>query len=282
VTLAQITRELLIAHNRFPRKSLGQHFLVDPGVVARIISAAGLTKDDLVVEIGSGLGVITHEIAKHVYHLIAIEVDKELMRISRDVLQKLDNITFVGQDILKTKLEDLTLGRKYKIIGNLPYYITSPIIERIFKAKERPEVAVLMTQKEVAERMAASPGSKKYGSFSIFTQFYADVKLHSLVSKSSFYPWPEVSSAVVVLRPHQTPKYQVKDEKLFFDIMHTAFQQRRKQLKSSLREYNLKNCGIDLSRRPETLSIEEFAKLSNTLTPSLPAGRHGPKGRGGN
>ncbi|MFH1347854.1 MAG: 16S rRNA (adenine(1518)-N(6)/adenine(1519)-N(6))-dimethyltransferase RsmA [Candidatus Margulisiibacteriota bacterium] len=262
-TLAQITKELLASYNRFPRKHLGQHFLVDPQVLTRIINAAELTKDDLVLEIGSGLGVVTSEIAPKVYHLIAIEVDKELLKISKDVLKSFQNITFVPKDILKTRLNELTLGRKYKIIGNLPYYITAPIIQKILEAKDKAELTVLMVQKEVAERMAASPGSKKYGSFSIFVQFHAEVKLNSFVSKSSFHPWPEVGSAVVVLKPYQEPKYQVKNKKLFFDIMHAAFQQRRKQLRNSLKDYNLAGLDIDLSRRPETLSIEEFAALSN-------------------
>jgi len=267
-TLAQITKELLASYNRFPRKRLGQHFLVDPGVLNRIINAAELNKDDLVVEIGSGLGVVTSEIAKLVYHLIAIEVDKELLRISKDVLKSFQNITFVSKDILKTELDELTLGRKYKIIGNLPYYITAPIIEKILEAKDKAELAVLMVQKEVAERMAAAPGTKKFGSFSVFVQYHAEVKLNSLVSKSSFHPWPEVGSAVVVLKPHKTPKFTVKDEKLFFDIVHKAFQQRRKQLRNSLKEYNLagnEGLDIDLSRRPETLSVEEFTHISNFL-----------------
>ena len=265
LTLAQITKELLASYNRFPRKRLGQHFLIDPGVLTRIINAAELSKDDLVVEIGSGLGVVTSEIAQKVYHLIAIEVDKELQSISQQVLKSFSNITFVPKDILKTKLEDLILGRKYKIIGNLPYYITAPIIEKILEAQDKPELAVLMVQKEVAERMAAAPGTKKYGSFSIFVQFYAEVKLNSFVSKSSFLPWPEVGSAVVVLKPHQEPKYQVKDKKLFFDIVHKSFQQRRKQLKNSLKEYNLAGLDIDLSRRPETLSLEDFARITEVI-----------------
>lgn len=264
-TLAQITKELLASYNRFPRKRLGQHFLVDPGVLNRIINAAELNKDDLVVEIGSGLGVVTSEIAKLVYHLIAIEVDKELLRISKDVLKPFDNITFVSKDILKTKLQELTLGRKYKIIGNLPYYITAPITEKILEAKDKPELAVLMVQKEVAERMAADPGTKKFGSFSVFVQYHAEVALNSLVSKSSFHPWPEVGSAIIVLKPHKTLKYQVKDEKLFFDIVHKAFQQRRKQLRNSLKDYNLEGLDIDLSRRPETLSVDEFTQISNFL-----------------
>jgi 16S rRNA (adenine1518-N6/adenine1519-N6)-dimethyltransferase len=262
-TLSKITKELLAAYGRYPRKKLGQHFLVDPGVLKRIINAGELSKDDLVIEIGSGLGVVTSELAKHVYHLIAIEIDSELLRISKEVLKTFDNISFVPNDILKTDLKELIMGRRYKIIGNLPYYITAPIVEKILVTDEKPELAVLMVQKEVAERMAASPGSKKYGSFSIFVQYYAEVAINSFVSKSSFYPWPEVGSAVIVLKPYKTPKYKVKDEKRFFDIVHAAFQQRRKKIRNPLKEYNLEDAGIDLNRRAETLSIEEFAQLSN-------------------
>ncbi len=262
-TLAQITKELLGTYNRRPRKRLGQHFLIDPKVLQRIIDAAELNSDDLVIEIGSGLGVVTSEIAKLVYQVIAVEVDKELVQISKQVLKQLANIAFVAKDILRVDLKELILGRKYKVIGNLPYYITAPIVEKIIKAKEKPELAVLMVQKEVAERMTAKPGTKKFGSFSIFTQFYAEVEINSLVSKSSFLPWPEVGSAVVVLRPHKTPRYMVKDEKLFFDIMHAAFQQRRKKIRNSLAKFNLGDVKIDLNRRPETLSIEEFVLLAN-------------------
>ncbi|MFH1386851.1 MAG: 16S rRNA (adenine(1518)-N(6)/adenine(1519)-N(6))-dimethyltransferase RsmA [bacterium] len=262
-TLADITKGLLQAYNRYPRKNLGQHFLIDLKVVERIINAAQLTKDDLVIEIGSGLGVVTSELAKHVYQLIAVEIDKELLGISKEVLKDATNISFVSSDILKVDLAELSLGRKYKVIGNLPYYITAPIIEKILTAADKPELAVVMTQKEVAERMASKPGSKKYGSFSIFVQFYAKVELNSLVSKSSFLPWPEVGSAVVSLRPYQTPKYEVKDEKLFFDIVHAAFQQRRKKLSNSLKEFNLAGSSIDLTRRPEQLPIEEFVELAN-------------------
>ena len=264
-TLAQITRELLIAHNRYPRKDLGQHFLIDPQVVQRIIAAAALDRDDLAIEIGSGLGVVTAELAQHVYQLIAVEIDKELLQISREVLKPYPNISFVGQDILKVDLAGLTLGRKYKVVGNLPYYITAPIIDKLLTAKEKPELAVLMTQKEVAERMAAKPGSKRYGSFSVFCQFYADVKLESLVSKSSFLPWPEVSSAIVSITPAPYPLFPGLDEKKFFKLVHTAFQQRRKKLSTSLADFNLAEAGIDLNRRPETLSVAEFATLARHI-----------------
>ena len=265
-TLAHITKELLASYDRYPRKRLGQHFLVDPQVLDRIIKAADLNLDDLVIEIGSGLGLVTSEIAKRVYQVIAIEIDKELLKISEEVLKSFQNISFVAKDILKTNLDELTVGRRYKIIGNLPYYITAPIIEKIFETENQPELAVLMVQKEVAERMASGPGTKKYGSFSIFTQFHAEVKLDSLVSKSSFYPWPEVSSAIVVLKPYLTPKYVVKSKKIFFDLVHSAFQQRRKKLKNSLEKFDLKNTTVDLNRRPEELSLEEFAELAGKTT----------------
>jgi 16S rRNA (adenine1518-N6/adenine1519-N6)-dimethyltransferase len=264
-TLAEITKELLAVYGRHPRKRLGQHFLIDPQVLQRIIRAAELSKDDLVIEIGSGLGVVTAELAKLVYHLIAVEIDKELLRISKEILKPYQNISFVPKDILKADLPKLIMGRRYKIIGNLPYYITAPIIEKILQTEDKPEVAVLMVQKEVAERMAASPGSKKFSSFSIFVQFHAEVKLNSFVSKSSFYPWPEVGSAIVTLKPHKSPKYNVKNETLFFEIVHAAFQQRRKKIRNSLGKHNLEGIEIDLNRRPETLSIEEFVHLANHI-----------------
>lgn len=261
-TLAQVTKGLLAAYNRFPRKRLGQHFLVDPLVVRRIIDAAELTKDDLVIEIGSGLGVVTAELAREVYQLIAVEIDQELLGISREVLTDHKNVSFVGNDILKTELSTLSLGRKYKVVGNLPYYITAPIVEKLLTASEKPERAVIMVQKEVAQRMVAVPGSKQYGSFSIFCQFHAAVKLESLVSKSSFLPWPEVSSAIVSLAPHNSPLFPGVDGEKYFQIVHAAFQQRRKKLSTSLDALKLGATTIDLNRRPETLSPEEFARLA--------------------
>ncbi|MFA5839953.1 MAG: 16S rRNA (adenine(1518)-N(6)/adenine(1519)-N(6))-dimethyltransferase RsmA [Candidatus Margulisiibacteriota bacterium] len=262
-TLADITKGLLQTYGRYPRKELGQHFLIDPEVLQRIVRAAEIDKDDIVIEIGSGLAVVTSELVKVAQQVIAVEIDQELIAISQQILKDFKNVTFVGKDILKVNLEELAHGRRYRIVGNLPYYITSPIIEKIFKSKDKPEIAVLMVQKEVAERMVAKPGSKTFGSFSIFCQFYAEVSINSFVSKSSFLPWPEVGSALVVLRPYKEPKYKVQDEKKFFDIMHKAFQQRRKKIRNSLASFNLENCPIDLSRRPETLSIEEFAQIAN-------------------
>ena len=262
-TLSQITRELLSAFGRLPRKRLGQHFLVDPKVLERILNALQLNKEDFVIEIGSGLGVVTAEIAEKVNQLIAIEIDKELLKISQEVLARFNNITFIAQDILKINLASLAQGKSYKVVGNLPYYVTAPIMQKILEAENKPELAVLMVQKEVAERMVAAPGSKQYSSFSLFVQYFSEVKIDSFVSKSSFHPWPEVGSAVIVLKPYKTPKYPVKNEKLFFDLVHAAFQQRRKKLRNSLAEFNLDPVRFDLGRRPETLTIDEFAELAN-------------------
>jgi 16S rRNA (adenine1518-N6/adenine1519-N6)-dimethyltransferase len=273
-TLATITKELLASLNRLPSKRWGQHFLVDPQVLQRIINAAEVTKDDLVIEIGSGLGVLTTELVKRAGKVIAVEIDQELLRASKDLLKEFSNIEFVSGDILKTDLDAIiakSCAKNIKIIGNLPYYITTPILELIFKLKHKPQIAVLMMQKEVAERISAKPaivgrpGTKTYGSVSVFAQFYAEIELNSLVSKSSFHPWPEVSSAVVVLRPYQEPRYVVSDEKRFFEIVHAAFQQRRKQLGNSLADFasSLEASGIDATRRPETLSVEEFVRLAN-------------------
>lgn len=260
-TLSQITKELLASYGRHPRKRLGQHFLIDPQVLQRIIDAAELNKNDVVLEIGTGLGVLTKELADQVKKIVTIEVDKELLKIAKEVLKDYTNIEFIPGDILKMDLTKIEYP--FKVVGNLPYYITSPIIERILGLEQKPKIIVITVQKEVAERMVATPGSKKYGSFSIFVQFHAEVKLDSLVSKSSFYPRPEVSSAIVVLKPYQISPYQVSNEKKFFEIVHTAFQQRRKKLKNSLAEFSLENKGIDLNRRPEMLSIEEFVHLAN-------------------
>ncbi|MFH2033598.1 MAG: 16S rRNA (adenine(1518)-N(6)/adenine(1519)-N(6))-dimethyltransferase RsmA [Candidatus Margulisiibacteriota bacterium] len=270
-SLSKITKELLASYNLFPKKRLGQHFLVDPMVLERIIEAAELNKDDVVLEIGTGLGILTAELAKRAKKVVSVDVDQDMIDISRQVLKDFDNVELIRADVLKylDRRGVLQYAPK-KIIGNLPYYITAPIIEKIFCLPkgddDHPRLlrAVLMLQKEVAQRMAANPGSKQYGSFSVFVQFHAEVELLSLVSKSSFIPWPEVSSAIVVLSPHKTPRYKVKDEKLFFDIVHKAFQQRRKKLRNSLKDFKLENAGVDLNKRPEQLSIEDFAALANS------------------
>lgn len=274
LSLSRITKELLRKYNFRPKKRLGQHFLIDSGVLQRIIEAAELSSEDVVWEIGTGLGTLTAELTKRVKEVITIEIDKKLIQIAKDFLKSYDNITIIEGDFLKI---DLGFSSKnFKVVANLPYYITAPIIEKLLEVRSSklassPNIQlpisriVLTLQKEVAQRLIAKPGTKIYGSFTIFVQYHAEVKLHSLIPKSAFYPQPEVGSAIVILKPYKISPFKVRNEKIFFDIIHAAFQQRRKKLKNSLAKYNLEGISIDLNQRPETLKIEEFVEISNYL-----------------
>ncbi len=278
-SLKQITLGLLKAHNRFPHKRLGQNFLINPEILERIIAAAELNSEDYAVEIGTGLGVLTQKIAEKVKHLTTIEVDKELLNITKEILKNYSNIDYVPQSILEMDLASIISKSQcqnsnkspipnlqfpisnLKVLGNLPYYITSPILEKVLKMGPKPKLCVFTIQKEVAERICAKPGSKKYGSLSVFVQYYAKVELVSLIPKFAFHPQPNVSSAIIKLAPRQTNPYGVKDEKFFFDIIHKAFQQRRKKLSNSLKEFNLPNLEKFKDQRPEELSLEDFALI---------------------
>lgn len=272
-SLKQVTLGLLKAHNRFPHKRLGQNFLINPEILDRISAAAELAPEDYVIEIGTGLGVLTQKIAEKVKHLTTIEVDKELLKITEEILKKYSNIEYIPQSILEINLSNLnslisTLESRIsnlKVLGNLPYYITSPILERILKMEPRPKLCVFTVQKEVAERICSKPGSKKYGSLSVFVQYYAQAELVSLVPKFAFYPQPNVSSAIIKLIPYQQNPWEVKDEKLFFDMVHKAFQQRRKKLSNSLKDFALPNLEKFKDQRPEELSVADFAKLCGKL-----------------
>lgn len=265
-SLKQITLGLLKAHNRFPRKRLGQNFLINPEILERISAAAELTPEDYVIEIGTGLGVLTQKIAEKVKHLTTIEVDKELLDITKEILQKYSNIDYIPQSILEIDLKNILTTynlqlSNLKLLGNLPYYITSPILERVLKMEPRPKLCVFTIQKEVAERICSKPGTKKYGSLSVFVQYYAKAELVSLIPKFAFYPQPNVSSAIIKLTPHPINPYGIKDEKLFFDMVHKAFQQRRKKLSNSLKDFALPNLEKFKDQRPEELSVEDFALL---------------------
>lgn len=249
---------------------MGQNFLVDQSVLERIINASELSSDDRVLEIGTGLGVLTEALAKRVKHVTTIDPDCDMIKISKDVLSRYENISFIEEDFL-----DWEIDRQYdKVVANVPYYITSPIIEKLLigcgnearfgnGSRLRPRSfkrIVLTIQKEVAERIVSAPGSKRYGSFSVFVQNKAAAAIDSLISKRSFYPQPEVSSAILVLAPYEKPLYDI-DEK----IVRAAFSQRRKMIRSTLKKYNIdfEKIGIDPKRRAETLSLEEFERISS-------------------
>lgn len=260
--LTRVTRELLASYNLHPKKRLGQHFLVDQGVLNRLLLCAELKKDDVVLEIGGGLGLLTAEIAGRALRVVMVEKDRDLVEISRGVLKSCANAKVVTGDFLEFKSEE----NFSKVVGNLPYYITTPIIERLLEphvySQGTPKLVVLTIQREVAERIAAEPGSKTYGSFSVFVQNLAEVEIRSFVPKTAFYPQPEVGSAIITLRPRLRPLRHIDSR-----LVRAAFGQRRKMLRSALKELNVDfaSAGIDPTRRAETLSLEEFERLSYNL-----------------
>lgn len=264
-SLSNVTRELLAAYNLYPKKRLGQNFLIDPKVLERIVGACQLSSNDFVIEIGMGLGVLTEALVKKVASVISIEVDSDMVMICREILKQYQNLDIVRGSILDWELPE-HFG-EFKVVGNLPYYITSAIIQKVLSDwKGKVRRGVFTIQKEVAERILADPGGKEYGSFSIFVQNHAKVGLNSLISKFSFYPQPEVSSAIIVLEPYKKPLYKIDH-----DLVRLAFSQRRKMLRSTLAHLNIdwEKIGIDPTRRPETISLEEFEAISLSSPLSL-------------
>ncbi|MGI6286088.1 16S rRNA (adenine(1518)-N(6)/adenine(1519)-N(6))-dimethyltransferase RsmA [Neomoorella humiferrea] len=277
------TLALLREKGLIPRKSRGQNFLVDSNIVRKIAAVAELNPYDIVVEIGPGLGALTQELAYRGGLVIAVEIDRDLLEVLRENLRDKGNVRLVAGDALKVNFDELVAGflenaggrlPTYKLVANLPYYITTPILMRLLTGKFRINLLVLMVQAEVGGRMLASPGSKEYGALSIAVQYYTEAAAVLKVPRTVFYPRPEVDSVVVKMRPRTTPPVQVDNEDFFFRVVRAAFNQRRKTLLNSLgglgweRDLVLKamtDAGIDPRRRGETLSIEEFARLSNAL-----------------
>ncbi|MFZ6017451.1 MAG: 16S rRNA (adenine(1518)-N(6)/adenine(1519)-N(6))-dimethyltransferase RsmA [Nitrospirota bacterium] len=247
---------------------LGQNFLYDPSILRRIIQVAQLDGEDLVVEIGPGPGRLTKMLARKVKRVIAIELDEKLFENLRDELAEYSNIELIHGDALKFPFESLI---EFKVVANIPYYITTPIIFRLLEVRKNLKSMTLTVQKEVAERIVASPGGKDYGVLSIMVQYYAMPRLKFMIPKGAFRPVPRVDSAVLHIKILDKPSVIVKDEALFLRLIKTAFSQRRKMLPNSLKSIRsdikekLVEAGIDSNRRPETLSIEEFARLSNIL-----------------
>ena len=257
-------------------KSLGQNFLTDKNIIDKIIDATEITDEDLVIEIGPGIGVLTYEAAQKAGKVTAIEIDKNLIPILKDNLSEFDNVEIVNQDVLKTDLNsmiDESGCKKAKIIGNLPYYITTPIIMAILERRIHADSITVMMQKEVADRIKSKPGSKVYGALSVAVQYYCTVQTVAVVPKEVFYPVPKVDSAVLRLDIRKDKPVELIDEKMFFRCIKAGFGQRRKTLSNSLMgigdvtKDEVKEClssvGIDEKRRAETLSLDEFANLAN-------------------
>lgn len=263
------------------QKKFGQNFLIDTHVLDKIIRAAEITKDDFVLEIGPGIGTMTQYLAQAAREVVAVEIDKALIPILQDTLSGFPNAEVIQDDILKVDIAELAAerngGRPIKVVANLPYYITTPIIMSLFEHDVPLALVTVMVQKEVAERMQAGPGSKDYGALSLAVQYYADPYIVANVPPNCFMPRPNVGSAVIRLTRHKVPPVQVEDEKLMFQMIRASFNQRRKTLVNGLNhspEMTLtkeqitkavEGLGKGAGVRGETLTLEEFAKLSNTI-----------------
>ncbi|EJP25483.1 dimethyladenosine transferase [Peptostreptococcaceae bacterium AS15] len=274
---SKITGEIIKKYGFKMTKSLGQNFLINENILDKIIESADISSDDVVLEIGTGIGTLTQRLCENAKKVIAVEIDRNLIPILNETLSNYDNITIINKDILKTdineELKNLSINQKIKVVANLPYYITTPIIMKVLEDKVNVDCMVLMLQKEVAERMNASPSTKDYGSLSIAVQYYCDTAIVCKVPKSSFIPEPNVDSLVLKLVVNEKRKVDISNEDLFFKIVRGSFSKRRKTILNSLSNYEdlgdkdkiqklLEISGIDSKRRGETLSIYEFANLA--------------------
>ncbi|WP_165005566.1 MULTISPECIES: 16S rRNA (adenine(1518)-N(6)/adenine(1519)-N(6))-dimethyltransferase RsmA [unclassified Enterococcus] len=277
------TKEILLKHGFSFKKSLGQNFLTEPNILRKIVETAQINEQTNVIEVGPGIGALTEQLAKHAKQVVAFEIDDRLIPVLADTLSPYPNVTVVNQDILKTDLS--TAAAEYfseklplKVVANLPYYITTPIMMHFLESDVVVDEMVVMMQKEVADRISAAPGTKAYGSLSIAVQYYMEASLAFIVPKTVFVPQPNVDSAILKLTRRETPAVEVTDEKAFFRLTKAAFQQRRKTLRNNLQHAygkdeqtkeclmkSLETAGIDPKRRGETLSLEEFAALSNAM-----------------
>jgi len=271
---------ILKKHGIKPKRRLGQNFLVDRNVLNRIVEAAEIGRESVVLEIGAGLGTLSQALAEKAKMLVAVETDRQLIPILEETLSGIDNVEITAADFTRLELESF-LSEKFGderciVAANLPYYITTPVITALIDARRHIERMVLMVQKEVADRLAAKPGSDDYGALSVLVQFYSKVQIVMKVSRNVFMPAPEVDSAVVRMDVPAEPAVKVRDEKLFFEIVRSAFEQRRKTLLRALINSRtlgwdqekvaavLSDARIEGSRRGETLSIEEFARLADS------------------
>lgn len=276
------TKKLLSEYKIQLKKSLGQNFLTDPHVLDKIIHAASLTKESGVIEIGPGIGALTERLAQTARKVVAIEIDQRLIPVLEKLFQNDDNVEIINGDALTVNLKQVVAEHfrdtgSLHVVANLPYYVTSPILVRLLQEQLPLTNIVIMIQKEVADRLKATPGTKDYSSLSVLVQYYADVKEVGRVPSHVFVPRPQVDSAVVCLTLKKEPKVQVPDEQAFFKMVRAAFNQRRKTLLNSLHSHLLSSvskeeverwmheAGIDPKRRAETLNLEEFVVLAEVI-----------------
>ena len=277
------TIEILQKYNFMFQKKFGQNFLIDTHVLDKIISAAGITSDDMVLEVGPGIGTMTQYLCDSARKVIAVEIDKNLIPIlENDTLKEYDNVRVINEDILKLDINKLVNeendGKTIKVVANLPYYITTPIVMGLFESHVPIESITIMVQKEVADRMQCGPGTKDYGALSLAVQYYAKPEIVANVPPNCFMPRPNVGSAVIKLTRHEKPPVEVKDETLMFKLVRAAFNQRRKTLQNSVNNSPelhlnkeqvveaLDKMGLSQTIRGEALSLEQFAELANLLS----------------
>lgn len=279
------TKEILEKYGFSFKKSLGQNFLIDPNILRRITETAELTKDTAAIEIGPGIGALTEHLARTAGKVVAFEIDQRLLPILADTLSPYHNVKVIHEDVLKANVtqiakQEFVEFEKLMVVANLPYYVTTPIIMKLLEDKVLFKGMVVMLQKEVADRISAKPGTKEYGSLSIAIQYYMQAETAFIVPKTVFMPQPNVDSAVIKLLRREKPAVEVESETFFFTVTRASFAQRRKTILNNLtnqlpagkekKEHvieALSQAGIDPSRRGESLSLEEFARLANALYP---------------
>ena len=276
------TKEIINKYSFAFQKKFGQNFLIDSNVLESIIRGAEITKDDFVLEIGPGIGTMTQYLCEAARQVVAVEIDKMLIPILEDTLSEYDNVEVINQDVLKVDIKSLAEeknnGKPIKVVANLQYYITTPIIMGLFESGVPIDSITIMVQKEVADRMQTGPGSKDYGALSLAVQYYATAKVILNVSATCFMPRPNVDSAVIKLTRHKEPTVNVADEKLMFKIIRASFNQRRKTLVNGLKNSPelsfskeqivkaIEKIGKPETIRGEALTLEEFAELANAFT----------------
>ena len=275
------TIEIIQKYEFMFQKKFGQNFLIDAHVLEKIISAAGITKDDCVLEIGPGIGTMTQYLAENAGHVVAVEIDRNLIPILKETLADYDNVTVINEDILRVDIkalaEEYNGGKPIKVVANLPYYITTPIIMGLFESGVPIDNITVMVQKEVADRMKEGPGSKDYGALSLAVQYYAEPEIVANVPPNCFIPRPNVGSAVIRLTRHKEMPVEVKDPALMFKIIRASFNQRRNTLQNGLGNASelpytkeqiaaaIAEMGLTPTIRGEALSLAQFAQLSDIL-----------------